>query len=1184
MNDLDKIEHALRNTVMHHATFERFAQDTLSTVYPGLTPIPGGTDWGRDADIAIDSGDAAPPRLLVTSARTLNGVRKNMLRSIKSLRDHGVPTGRLVLANAASLTGLNRHGLTRSAATAGAQLDVSDIFDRGFFASRLRRDGYWRETLLGLPSGPITLSRTAPDLAESPWSFLPLVARNDDRAALAGDDDLILTGPPGVGKSRLASDLEGVAFVDTDADPEQVASDLRWALPSVLVVDDAADDDERLIRRLLSLRSTEPGLFGYRIVCVCWPDGIDALRALLPAARVHAVDLLERAPLDTLLQQTGITGALPRREILDQAEGRPGWAISLADLLLRSQDATSLLNGRALLGHVDRYMRRAGVDPDAIDILALVAALGEVTDAELPRLATEAAVRRSTVAAVLTDAAHSGLIDVQQRRDDHGDPVRVYSVRPPMLADVLVAERAFDAPAPMLDIVGLAERWPDRAVALTRAAIEASVLGAAGARARADRLLNAVLADPATSHPVKVDLSHRFLRLDKAAAAWVVKIARSSFDEAVAAGDADGWRVEPVVKLAAAAVRGYADPDAMALLFDACLVDQRPTNLNPAHPRRQVADLVTSFHPELPLSVDLRFALAAVLLRWDSAAPRSPEREQAAAAILSALLAIRLRSAQSDPGSPLTVQLIETVLPAAQMHRVFDQLWPVAAELLDRGNPAVPGVLLTVAEDWLRIGGGFDRPFGQNHPADAVAAAGQIGQQLLAALAARDDLSLGARSRLQALAARHGLTAPVELPAELEPFLRDIKRAGADWRELEKTLADDVQQTARGWVSEPPEQVVARLTDLREQIAQAGVRWPDRIAMALLALAEEVDQPLDWAMACQQQGLMPDGMPFVAQALRQVQLTPERATAFLSDPLLRVSMLHLLLTSATAPPWALELVIGAVTTEDFRLVETLLLRQELSEAQLTALLTRPAPPVRALVAVALLISNLYDNAEWSPGTLEQVWRQALDGLEPAQLPLLPQYDLSLAVTYLAPRYPTAITGLVERAMVQAGESSSYQALPHDTWELLHLLPAEVKTALWRTFKDSSWRAYLLLGYLSGPDVGWVVQLITDGDLAPNQATSCFRGLAPRRPSTRDLAEALVPLGVDPEDIASLRFSGSWSGPQSDRYQRLVEEFSQMLTDDSDAVRRVGEAGVPMFTGAKDRAAERERQQRIRGER
>src|SRR5690606_46535 len=97
-----------------------------------------------------------------------------------------------------------------------------------------------------------------------------------------------------------------------------------------------------------------------------------------------------------------VTGALARQAILDQAEGRPGWAIPLGDLLLRSRDATSLLNGRALLGHVDRYMRRAGVEPSAMDILGLVAALGKIVETELQLLATEAGVPRATIAAVLT--------------------------------------------------------------------------------------------------------------------------------------------------------------------------------------------------------------------------------------------------------------------------------------------------------------------------------------------------------------------------------------------------------------------------------------------------------------------------------------------------------------------------------------------------------------------------------------------------------------------------------------------------------------------------------------------------------------------------------------------------------------------------------------------------------------
>ncbi len=52
VNDLDRIENALATKRLGAAVFERCAQDLLTDLYPGLSPIPGGTDWGRDADIA----------------------------------------------------------------------------------------------------------------------------------------------------------------------------------------------------------------------------------------------------------------------------------------------------------------------------------------------------------------------------------------------------------------------------------------------------------------------------------------------------------------------------------------------------------------------------------------------------------------------------------------------------------------------------------------------------------------------------------------------------------------------------------------------------------------------------------------------------------------------------------------------------------------------------------------------------------------------------------------------------------------------------------------------------------------------------------------------------------------------------------------------------------------------------
>ena len=93
----------------------------------------------------------------------------------------------------------DREKLIKSARNAGAVLDVSDIFDGGFFISKLRRDGFWRKELLGLPSGPVTLSPVARNLAESPWVGLPLVARQGDLEELDCSDDVMLTGPVGRG-------------------------------------------------------------------------------------------------------------------------------------------------------------------------------------------------------------------------------------------------------------------------------------------------------------------------------------------------------------------------------------------------------------------------------------------------------------------------------------------------------------------------------------------------------------------------------------------------------------------------------------------------------------------------------------------------------------------------------------------------------------------------------------------------------------------------------------------------------------------------------------------------------------------------------------------------------------------------------------------------------------------------
>ena len=129
---------------------------------------------------------------------------------------------------------------------------------------------------------------------------------------------------------------------------------------------------------------------------------------------------------------------------------------------------------------------------------------------------------------------------------------------------------------------------------------------------------------------------------------------------------------------------------------------------------------------------------------------------------------------------------------------------------------------------------------------------------------------------------------------------------------------------------------------------------------------------------------MPDGMPFVAEALRRGLLTRSQAKAFAADPRMRVSMIHFLLTDAAALPWSMDVAVTAVSTQDFGLLEVLALREQLDESQVTQLLTLPTPQVRAVVALAILaeaaLSYLGLGTPRSVPTWGNMLRQAQDQL------------------------------------------------------------------------------------------------------------------------------------------------------------------------------------------------------------
>jgi hypothetical protein len=223
-----------------------------------------------------------------------------------------------------------------------------------------------------------------------------------------------------------------------------------------------------------------------------------------------------------------------------------------------------------------------------------------------------------------------------------------------------------------------------------------------------------------------------------------------------------------------------------------------------------------------------------------------------------------------------------------------------------------------------------------------------------------------------------------------------------------------------------------------------------------------------------------------------------------------------------------------------------------------------------------------ERADWTPGELESEWLEAIELLEPEATAGFADYDAAQLTQFLATHYPDRLTRWVW-SRLEAGVASSriYDALPRSAWESLRHIPAERKDELWTQFGQGPAR-YLLGQHLVGDDTSWLEHALDRGLLTTDEALQLYNALGPH-PSMEQLAHLLVPRGVDAGHIAALAQGGMWTGEESARYAKLVEQFEALAASSEDAVAAVGRAGTEMYAAARDQALTQERQRRIRGE-
>jgi hypothetical protein len=167
-----------------------------------------------------------------------------------------------------------------------------------------------------------------------------LVGRKDDFEWLRQlDGDRLLLGPTGCGKSFLLHKfaLEGEALFVASSDRTEIANTLRQQEPRTVIVDDAHLNPNQ-VRDLLYLRGEMGREFS--ILASGWHgDESDEIADILNLTHSHIRDLqlLTRDEIVAVIENSGMYSPVELvREIVDQAEGRPGLAVTLVYLCLRA--------------------------------------------------------------------------------------------------------------------------------------------------------------------------------------------------------------------------------------------------------------------------------------------------------------------------------------------------------------------------------------------------------------------------------------------------------------------------------------------------------------------------------------------------------------------------------------------------------------------------------------------------------------------------------------------------------------------------------------------------------------------------------------------------------------------------------------------------------------------------------
>ena len=1162
MDVITRIRQALDSKPVDTTEFERCACALLRDQYPGLSAVEGGHDRGRDGDIyfPLSTHDpAARGRLLATTGDPVANVRNGLER----MKKEGLYVDQVVVACLQEVNDHKRQTLQRLCADAG--LGEPHVYGRDWFVARLVQESAWRVRLLGVHGELGALLDKPLSLLEQSTAAPALTGRDDLRAEITAlldaGEDLVLTGVPGVGKTRLTTELQpGVKFLQT-AERHGLVDDLLAVRPTAVVLDDAHAGLDRL-DSLRHARTQER--LGFSIVATTWPDRVDEVREHLPCARVVEVPLLELPDMDVIVRAAGVHGHRARALVLDQAAGRPGWGLTLCELFHEGR-GLDVVTGSAHAAAVEAFLRRTTESETALDVLACTAALGTVDAETAHLLASLVGVQPPVVRRLFERMATNGLLEQQSG---------AWSVQPALRAPLVA--RWFFTEMPWRPWSTLVSAFAERSLDLVRSAVGAARTGSRAAHWEVDAWFGS-LPNPLTWDEATITVVRECVALSREAAREAVDAATAILAGPGQAENVLGVTIDPRRDRARSVVdqaaRQWSLPEAVHALLDLAVVDHRPGGQAPDHPLRVLGDAARRVDPDHGTDVRVPRALLEVSTAWLTGSDEAlfEARCPVFAELVASLLSPTVSFAWMDPGQPSTMTFgsgADTAENLEQLVGLWGQVEAVVRGGLGEGGRRLPvgavARLLGLAGEWLRLGEGF--PIGTGDTtAEQRAVGARGGRAMIASLTEHIEpvpgLALRAQHMIDLLdkSSRNVQDLPSfpvdpDLVALLTFAVRD---RGQSVEALIEAQDAGYEHLASRFAAMGPVEGTRRFEDL---ITQARlVSEHESGELVARRMQQLIGEPLAWFDAAMVSRNVVLTGAAVARCLADGLVLPaDRLVDALTEPALRAAVITAVL-DRDAVDAVTTRVLDELHPSDAHLLDRPFVTREAGEV-MHLLLQHPLPVIAGTTAVGFGVGEAHGPAlpdDWRPE-----WCEIVRSLRPADLPHHSKRRAEKLLEHLVDADPDLFTQWCLGRLADDLMPISSWSGDNDSEQHLARLPQEHRERLARRCSQLGYTSlggsFGLLDHLIGRDRGLAERLLDDGTLTLRDVTEAV--FDHRDEVLETLGPLLLERGGDPVEIArSAGFISSWDGPKS-REHAAAHDYFVGLAGRVPALAAVAEAG------------------------